>query len=378
MLSAQLSVSVSSATVDCGADEVVIDVVVDDFTDVTTLEFSVVWDESELSIDGYNDILLGSNPLNLTTNPLEFFNITSNGGRQGVNFGYTSASILAGTTLSGPTTIFSLRLSVLSLPADIAIGGSAGFTVTYAQVEGSPLPQDVTPNTSGGTVTQGSGGTDTTDPTISCPAEVSETTTGSNLQINSGLEPTATDDCGTPSISYVLERNGGQVGSGNGNANGVTFEEGVTTVTYTATDGNNNTASCSFTVTVTVDNGSTGPVTFSLDNQNGDCNTTNLSFDVTVANFTGVIGTSFTLEWPSNILSFASVSNFNTSLNPSITIGNFGTGDTDNGVLGFLWAANGLSGQNLDNADVLFTINFTPGVDFAPGANVIVSFTSSD
>lgn len=89
-------------------------------------------------------------------------------------------------------------------------------------------------------------------PIINCPASV--TVNGiedanhiCNLNVNN-IAATATDNCPPASISYVLS--GATTGSGNGDASGTLFFEGVTTVTYTATDASGNMDVCAFTVTV--------------------------------------------------------------------------------------------------------------------------------
>ncbi|HKR04952.1 MAG TPA: GEVED domain-containing protein [Bacteroidia bacterium] len=74
---------------------------------------------------------------------------------------------------------------------------------------------------------------DVTNPTINnCPGNIS-----SCNPVVSWTAPTASDNCGTASLSSNFNP-------------GATFALGTTTVTYTADDGNGNTATCSFTVTV--------------------------------------------------------------------------------------------------------------------------------
>ena len=57
---------------------------------------------------------------------------------------------------------------------------------------------------------------------------------------------TATDNCGTPSISYVISGATSRTGNGN-NASG-SFNPGTSIITWTVTDGNGNTRTCSTTV----------------------------------------------------------------------------------------------------------------------------------
>lgn len=70
-----------------------------------------------------------------------------------------------------------------------------------------------------------------------CPTNISVTTT-TTCKTVTWTAPTATDNCGTPSVSCS-------------HATTFCFPVGVTTVTYTAKDAKNNVKTCSFTVTVT-------------------------------------------------------------------------------------------------------------------------------
>jgi HYR domain/Secretion system C-terminal sorting domain len=100
--------------------------------------------------------------------------------------------------------------------------------------------------------------TDTQKPIFtSCPSAQSLTTSGTCANA-SWTAPTATDNCATPTVSFVTSPTAGLT-------NGGCFPIGTTTVTYTATDAKGNTATCSFTITVTktvnpCDNDSEKPV----------------------------------------------------------------------------------------------------------------------
>jgi hypothetical protein len=91
------------------------------------------------------------------------------------------------------------------------------------------------------TITITTSGSDTTPPTITAPPDVSVTTNSCGQIVGESQlgTPTASDDCGTPTVS----RSG--VPPGN------FFPTGTTTITYTATDGAGNTATDTQTVTVT-------------------------------------------------------------------------------------------------------------------------------
>ncbi len=82
--------------------------------------------------------------------------------------------------------------------------------------------------------------TDLTAPVFaSCPANINLTTTGTCANA-SWTAPTATDNCGTPTVAQLV-----------GGANGSCFAVGTTLVKYMATDAKGNTAICAFNVVVT-------------------------------------------------------------------------------------------------------------------------------
>jgi hypothetical protein len=80
--------------------------------------------------------------------------------------------------------------------------------------------------------------TDVTPPIVNnCPQNINLTTSGINAQAF-WTAPTASDNCGTPSLSSNF-------------SSGASFPIGTSTVTYTATDARNNRSTCSFRVVVT-------------------------------------------------------------------------------------------------------------------------------
>ena len=89
-------------------------------------------------------------------------------------------------------------------------------------------------------------------PVIICPVSgiqtVDATTGNTYLNAGTGWDATATDNCGVPVLTYTLT--GATTGSGPGTLNGVSFNEGNTTVTWRATDSCGNYVVCTFTVTV--------------------------------------------------------------------------------------------------------------------------------
>ncbi|TVZ60061.1 HYR domain-containing protein [Flavobacteriaceae bacterium MAR_2010_105] len=83
--------------------------------------------------------------------------------------------------------------------------------------------------------------TDTTPPTITCPANINiNTDAGLCTAVANFSTPSGADDCGAVTVTQIA-----------GPVSGSAFPVGTTTVTFRAQDTAGNTAQCSFTVTVT-------------------------------------------------------------------------------------------------------------------------------
>lgn len=116
------------------------------------------------------------------------------------------------------------------------------FTITATSPDGCS-------STTTATVTVG----DNTLPTITCQGNKTAGTNSACSYIHSGnaWDATSTDNCSTPVITWALS--GATTGSGNTTLDGVTFNQGTTTVVWTATDAAGNVRSCSHTVIITDD-----------------------------------------------------------------------------------------------------------------------------
>ncbi len=95
---------------------------------------------------------------------------------------------------------------------------------------------------------------DVTPPAIAVGCvNVSESISGNGCSVVPGTiqAPTLTDNCwGTSSLTLTYTMTGTTTGSGNGSVVGVTFNAGLTTVTYTVSDPDGNSSTCTFTVTI--------------------------------------------------------------------------------------------------------------------------------
>jgi HYR domain/Secretion system C-terminal sorting domain len=165
-------------------------------------------------------------------------NLTTDAGQTCKNASWTAPT--ATDNCSTPTLSFAT-----SPTAGLTNGGCYPIgvtTVTYTAT-------DAKGNTSicSFTITVGANAcnTDATKPVINnCPINQSLTADlGKTCANASWVAPSATDNCSTPTLTFVTSPTAGLT-------NGGCYPIGVTTVTYTATDAKNNTATCSFTITV--------------------------------------------------------------------------------------------------------------------------------
>ncbi|HEX8129263.1 MAG TPA: immunoglobulin-like domain-containing protein [Pyrinomonadaceae bacterium] len=154
----------------------------------------------------------------------------------------------------------------VSVSGSVDVNTPGAYTITYTATDG----------TNTGTATRTVNVVDTTDPVISCPANIVVTLPANSTAISMpvSFNVTASDSCGTAEVVTS-------------HASGASFPVGTTTVNATATDQSGNTSSCSFNVTVhylfagffppisnlpvlnTVKAGSAIPIKFSLSGNKG-------------------------------------------------------------------------------------------------------------
>ncbi|MCZ2460242.1 MAG: HYR domain-containing protein, partial [Chitinophagales bacterium] len=163
-----------------------------------------------------------------------------------------SAAPAAATDVAG--------LEALGLSISDACTSDANLTVTHSDASTGTCPLVITRTY---TVTDACGNAstavqvinvnDTEAPTFtSCPTTTTKNTDPGVCTyqvVGTEFDAVATDDCSTPTMSYVLT--GATNGSGTSSLAGVVFAKGITTVQWTATDAcGNSISNCSFTVTV--------------------------------------------------------------------------------------------------------------------------------
>ncbi len=101
----------------------------------------------------------------------------------------------------------------------------------------------------------------------------------------------------------------------------------------------------------------------------------NISLDITVDAFVGIVSMQYSVNWDPAVLQFTSISNINSSLN-GLVMSNFGTPPSTNpGVITQSWIDSNLSGVTVPDGTVIYTINFS--VIGSPGGSSLVEFTDS-
>ena len=160
-----------------------------------------------------------------------------------INTTTNTACTATGVALGTPTTGDNCSVASVTnnAPAAFSLGST---TVTWTVTDGSGRTATATQ-----TVTV----TDNVNPTISCPANISQNVGAGTCTANVVTpNPTTADNCGVTKLTWTLT--GATIASsaatGINNIGTRVFNLGITTVTYIATDAANNTATCSYTVTI--------------------------------------------------------------------------------------------------------------------------------
>ncbi|WP_339917429.1 HYR domain-containing protein, partial [Yeosuana marina] len=140
-----------------------------------------------------------------------------------VSYELSGATSGSGTTLNGVTFLAGITTVTWTVTDVAGLTASCSFDVSISDSEA---------------------------PTVSCAANQTRNTSSgcTYTHVGTSWDASATDNCGAPSISYVLS--GDTTGTIASTLDGAVFNKGVTTVTVTASDTALNTGTCSFTVTI--------------------------------------------------------------------------------------------------------------------------------
>jgi hypothetical protein len=323
--------------VSCG-DTVTIDVRAFNFDSVAGLQFSMEWLAANL---GFISITNTNAALNID---LSMFNTDSTGVGL-LTFVWTSTS-LNGSSVPPGDVLFTLTYSVLG-SGTVAFGDNPTQVLAFT---GTVFPPEEIPLFTFDAMVSV---TDTVSPTITCPADITVQALGTTPV--QGIAPANLDDnCATPLVGW--EVSGATTGSfpNDPDASGGLFNIGTSIVTYLATDAGGNTATCTFNVTVEFANNTTD-LTIIANSTNAGCGDS-FGVDFSAFNFETVAGVQFTINWDPSLYQYTSLSNFNLPI--GIGAGNFNIDSAGVGFITFAWTSNDLNGASVNNAEVLFTLNF--------------------
>ncbi|TVR86396.1 MAG: HYR domain-containing protein [Saprospirales bacterium] len=315
---------------DCNLDQVVVSVRVQNFDDVSGVQYSVNWDENSLEyVDAEVTLPAGTSDIN------DNF----------VNDGKLATSWVNGSeiSLANGTAILEITFNILSasgVTSDVEITDDP-VAIEFSNLNG-PVPHDVID----GSVTY----EDNEAPTVVCPDDLTvfvDVLGDPSVAIND-IDADADDNCEVVSVEYAIT--GDTDVSGSGDASGTEFNLGTSVVTYTVEDGAGNSAECSFSALVLPL--LTEEVTVNVGSATPSCGE-EFTIDLTVEDFIGLGGVQFTVSWDEEVIDYVDIEAFFPSNNGSFEINDSLTND---GLLLVSWV--GDEDVTLDNGDVIITLTF--------------------
>ena len=293
-----LTVIAQSRTGDCN-EPLYIDILVDNFDAVSTLGFTLNWDQTVLQFDSVG--LLENNFIGISATDIGTF-LVANGK---LTFAWYDAA-----NHSAPDMTRLFRIYFKTIGGSGAMSSIAFSSNPTPQLAGSgvPAPAQIPAIWQNGSAQI----IDLIAPTIVCPGnQVVNNVAIFPLAIN-GLYPTVADNCAVDSVSYSMT--GATTGQGMMPANGtLNFNEGLTTVTQTVFDMAGNETQCTFTVSLT---GVAKP-NFILPGFSVECGTGQTVIDLTVTDFKNVASLDLFIDYLSTVFTIDSIGGFNSATGPS-------------------------------------------------------------
>ena len=361
----QVTLDIGDVTTDC-SNAINLPVTVTNFNSIVGVQFTIEWDESQLQFVNINSL---NGTLGLAASN---FNTTI-AGTGSITFAWFSSSNPTGFNLNNGTALFNIRFIPLG-PVGTNTPVIFSSSITSQEVVIPPFTA-VNASWFNGSVTVG----DTNVPEINCPSAVNiQAPQGATNVTVTGLTPTFSDDCGTPSIAYNIT--GVTSGNGSNTANGTNFNIGNSVVTYTATDAGGNTATCAVNVTITA-SFVEDPLVITAGSANVVCGQQLVLPVMVTSGFTDILSFQFGMTYDPSILQFTGINGLATLPNYDNTA--FLTGQANSGLLGVVWDDDDDSGQSLGNGTVLFNLlfNVIPGVENGSSmtignANIIFNATA--
>ncbi len=232
-----ITVTVDSIQVNCETGTATIGLPVENFIDVIGVQFTLEWDPTKIEFVSIVED-------NFDPDGTPGLGQIANG-----SFNFSWFDISNPTTFNDGDNILVLEFNIL----DQTPGNDYDINFIPAPAPYSVITQSSFPGSVPNAISEPGNIEiiDNTDPVLTCPADLTVNSGGLPSVVVNNIEATATDNCGTPAISYVILGTPPAVGTGD--ASGNSFFVGTTMVTYTATDEGGNSVSCSFNVTVIQD-----------------------------------------------------------------------------------------------------------------------------
>ncbi|MEQ1747329.1 MAG: cohesin domain-containing protein, partial [Saprospiraceae bacterium] len=411
-----LTALASSASGQTG-QQVTIDVTVQDFADVSGLQFSMQWDPAVASLDQFAGVTNLNPALPLLTD-LSFNTAQAAAGKLSVCWW---TDLIAGPqALPNNTVLFSLTFTLVgpsgsSTPVafvqtptkfEVVNGGCDPFGLNtddgQISITGQPPPPPASLQFVSGNATSVNGAA------VCAPVCTSNFTDIVSAQFSLGWDPAVFDfqqvKNFNPALSGLNSSNFFTGQSGNGllgfgwydlTANGVSLPNGAVLfeVCFTPVGSNGSSTPFSFpngpalmevtdkagatvpvqTVsgTLNIISGSAAPITVSVSPADQTVpGGTAVSVQIQAKDFSSIAGYQFSMNWVPAVLHFQSAS----PALPGMTSGNFNTGNAANGTLSHLYYALNPGPLTLPDGSVLFTLNFI--AVGAPGTSSPINFTA--
>ncbi|MFN0215957.1 MAG: HYR domain-containing protein, partial [Saprospiraceae bacterium] len=340
-------------------DTFLVPVYLDNFTNVSGLQFTLEWDTLRLD---YAYVTMVHPQFQ---GGAGFDTLPASGAFNKLTFAWTD---LAGLSLPSNTVLFKIAfrriggtpapISFVNDPTDIAV-----FDNQFNQLLVETYPGLIKP-------------IDGIGPSISCPASVVTGWSGPIAIPN--IPAVFMDNCGTPTVGWASAGATFANFPTDPDASNALFNVGLSTVTYKATDAGGNTATCSFDILVEFSISTNDLTLIANPNNFASCGET-ISIDVLAFNFDSIAGLQFSMEWLPAGLEFVSISNMNATLD--IDQSNFNTDSTASGVFSFVWTSSTFTGATLPGGETLFTLTYnvlgTGSVDFGNNPTQALAFTGT-
>lgn len=316
-----------------------VDITAQNFNQIASLQFGLSWDLNELDFQGLTNFnpALGLDPF------------TNFGPVGGIDDTLTLSWFKsAGVTLPDDAVLFSITFGIIGTPGTnslIQFGNMPSLPIEASKAQPFPnLPVVVGVETFNAAIAI----VDNEDPTLVCPDDITITvpqTTPS--QVVQNIDPVASDNCGTPTVEYLIT--GATQSGGIGSASGTSFNLGTSEVQYLATDQGGNQTFCSFNVTIIEDT-----LIIIVNAPEVLCTDTTVQICITSTGFNNLASLQFAVQWNGVTLNYDTINQTNSLLN--LGGGNFGPNTGINDTLTFSWF--NPSGVSIADDSILFCILF--------------------